>query len=175
MYPSFRAEQISYPFPGKQADPGAKRLFHRNELKDLYGEYVHDANIHTAYGFCNLTKQLHALLLVWGDFEVRNLQFSAKKSYSFLLHSPMVTEIKNWWAMPSPSRSRAAEVTFIQWIYSRAWCAPKGLWLWRVQHSECTQSQWEAGYRATGMSHRSYKEKWPWQNVSTLTLCSNMS
>lgn len=54
MHPSFRTEQIPYSLPGKQADPGAERLFHRNKLKDLYGEYVHDT--HIAYGFCNLTE-----------------------------------------------------------------------------------------------------------------------
>lgn len=44
MYPSFRAEQVSHPFPGEQADPGAERLLHRNKLEDLYGEYVHGTN-----------------------------------------------------------------------------------------------------------------------------------
>lgn len=41
VHPSFRAEQVSHPFSGEQADPGAKRLFHRSKLKDLHGEYAH--------------------------------------------------------------------------------------------------------------------------------------
>lgn len=96
---------------------------------------------------------------------------------SSTLHTHMVTEIKNRWALPSPCRSRTAEVAFIQWICSRAWCALKGALLPVEGAAQwlCTQSQWKAGYRTPGMSHRSYKEKWTWQNVSSLTLCPNVS
>lgn len=158
MHPSFRTEQIPYPLPGKQADPGAERLFHRNKLKDLYGEYVHDT--HNCLWVLQFNWIAACFSRVRGLWSQRASVF-CKKSYTVSSFTHL------WWL-----RSKAAEPCPVlvaaglqkSLSYSESTAEPDVLskghcFLWRLQLTGCTQSQWTAGYQATGMSHGNYKEK----------------
>lgn len=168
VYPSFGAEQISYPFPGEQADPGAKRLFHRNKFKDLYGECVHPTDIHTAYGLCNLTKWLH-VPLEWGEFEV-SVSTPQKKSHSFpspLTHSDWYQKLVScaWPQLKQGCRKRSSsESTVDPGVLSKGFASFAEQWEY-TKSVENKTYQWPCIYKAV-------KEN-GLDNVWTLALCPN--
>lgn len=143
MYQSFRPEQISHSFPWKQVDPGAEGLFHRNQLKDLHGKYV-----------CDTVKPTHCLQVLQFD------QVAARSSSRMEFWCQICSELCS-----SLSRKKAAQVIFIQWICSSAWCALKAhLIPGKVQHHGCTRSQWKTDF---SLLHRSRTEKHMWPRLNS--------